>query len=73
VSRDWEYRVETLGGALRGAKPEELEALLNLAGQEGWEPAHITPHGSSGGRYWVVLRRSTVSPTSRRKRKRGWP
>lgn len=73
MSGDWEYRVEALGGALRGARTEELEALLNLAARESWEPAHILPHGSSGGRYWVVLRRSTVCSETRRKSKRGWP
>jgi hypothetical protein len=73
VSQDWEYRVESLGGAMRSAKTEELEALLNLAAQEGWKPEHILPHGSSGGRYWVVLRRSAAPAASRRKRKSGWP
>jgi hypothetical protein len=73
VNPEWEYHVESLGGALRGAKEEEMQRLLNLAAQEGWEPLHIFPHGSSGGRYWVVLRRRLEASSSRRKRERGWP
>ena len=44
-----EYRVEILGGALRGAKPEELEALLNQMGEQDWtlsERAHPAPDAS---------------------------
>lgn len=73
MNPEWEYHVESLGGALRGAKEGELQRLLNLAAEEGWEPLHILPHGSSGGRYWVVLRRRSEASSSRRKRKSGWP
>jgi Domain of unknown function (DUF4177) len=33
----WEYRVLTVGGFFKGVKDEELEALLNQLGEEGWE------------------------------------
>jgi hypothetical protein len=33
----WEYRIQTLGSTFKQAKDEELEALLNEWGEEGWE------------------------------------
>lgn len=33
----WEYRVQTVGSFWSGVKAEELEALLNEWGQDGWE------------------------------------
>ena len=35
--KQWEYRVETVGSFLGGVKAQELEALLNEWGEEGWE------------------------------------
>lgn len=32
---EWEYHVENVGGGLRAIKPEELEARLNEAAEEG--------------------------------------
>ncbi len=42
-TRQWEYRVQTVGSFLGGVKASELEALLNEWGEEGWEviDAHI--------------------------------
>jgi hypothetical protein len=33
----WEYRVQSVGGFFSGVKPQELEALLNEWGEQGWE------------------------------------
>jgi hypothetical protein len=33
----WEYRVLTVGTFFKGVKDNELEALLNQLGEEGWE------------------------------------
>lgn len=33
----WEYRLETFGSFLRGPNDEEMEAILNEWGEEGWE------------------------------------
>jgi hypothetical protein len=33
----WEYRVLTVGAFFKGVKDNELEALLNQLGEEGWE------------------------------------
>lgn len=68
MSGQWEYRVETIGGALRGAKPQELEALLNEAALEGWEPAIAMSQGANNNRYLVILRREAQD----RPRDRSW-
>lgn len=36
-TKQWEYRVQTVGSLWSGIKAEELEALLNEWGEEGWE------------------------------------
>ncbi len=33
----WEYRVFTAGSFFKGVMDEELEAMLNGLGEEGWE------------------------------------
>ena len=33
----WEYRVLTVGGFLKGVKDADLEAKLDELGEEGWE------------------------------------
>ena len=35
--KQWEYRVETVGGFWSGVKAEDLEQLLNDWGIAGWE------------------------------------
>ena len=35
--KQWEYRVQTVGGFFSGVKAEELEELLNEWGEDGWE------------------------------------
>lgn len=36
-TKKWEYRVQTFGSFFSGVKADELEALLNEWGEEGWE------------------------------------
>jgi hypothetical protein len=36
-TKQWEYRVQTVGGFWTGVKADELEQLLNEWGEEGWE------------------------------------
>ena len=36
-TKQWEYRVQTVGGFWSGVKADELEQLLNEWGVEGWE------------------------------------
>jgi hypothetical protein len=33
----WEYRVQTVGSFWSGVKADELEQLLNVWGEEGWD------------------------------------
>ena len=35
--KQWEYRVQTVGGFFRGVPAAELEGILNEWGEEGWE------------------------------------
>lgn len=68
MSAQWEYTVEVLGGALRGARPEDLAELLNLAAADGWEPHNVFLRSSNGSQLMVILRR----PVQTRSRERRW-
>ena len=35
--KQWEYRVQTIGGFFTGIKADEMEELLNEWGEDGWE------------------------------------
>lgn len=35
--KQWEYRVQTVGGFFKGVPADELEELLNEWGEDGWE------------------------------------
>ena len=37
--KQWEYRVQTVGGFFTGVKADALEELLNEWGEQGWEVA----------------------------------
>ena len=64
----WEYRVQTIGGIF-GTKDEQIEALLNEWGQEGWEATQVyTP--SQSGKVTIVARRLL---TASARRQRSWP
>jgi hypothetical protein len=36
-TKQWEYRVQTVGSFWSSVKTDELEQLLNAWGEEGWE------------------------------------
>ncbi len=65
-----EYRVEVIGSGLRGAKPEELESLLNQVAQHGWELVEVI-FKTNTSQLWVVLQRRVEGEKSR-KRSRSW-
>ncbi len=71
MSVEWEYSVETLGGGLRGARPEDLEALLNEAAEEGWEFVNALQRVASGSQLLIILRRKVEDRP--RDRSRTWP
>jgi hypothetical protein len=70
VKPQWEYWVEELGGGFRGARSDELEALLNEASAEDWELAEIAALTNSN-RLLVIMRRHLDERT--RKQQRQWP
>ncbi len=63
----WEYRVETLGSALRGLKDEEIEALLNDWGEAGWEVVSARPPTNSP-KITVIAKRQQTTSTQRQRR-----
>jgi len=65
----WEYRVESLGTFWSGPKDEQLQALLDELGEEGWEVFSIeNPPNSNKLR--IVGKRPLALPVRRR---RTWP
>ena len=59
----WEYRVMTIE-SIFGTRDEQIEALLNDWGGEGWEATQVyTPEGS--GKVTIVARRILTDRTRR--------
>jgi hypothetical protein len=65
----WEYRVETLGSFFSGAKDDQITALLNEWGEEGWEVIHLI-HLPNSEKLRVVAKRPSAHPARRPRR---WP
>ncbi len=64
----WEYRVLTIGSVF-GTKDEQIEAVLNEWGLEGWEATQVyTP--SQSGKVTIVARRLLTDSARRRA---SWP
>jgi hypothetical protein len=64
----WEYRVHTIGNIF-GTKDEQIEALLNEWGLEGWEVTHVyTP--SQSNKVTIVAKRPLTASARRRS---AWP
>ena len=68
----WEYRVEELGSTWQVAKKSELEALLNNAAEESWEPTIVTMRGS-GNRILIILRRQLERRSRAKSKTMTWP
>lgn len=62
----WEYRVETIGSVLRGAKDEKIEATLNEWGEDGWEVISARPP-TNNSKVTIVAKRVLTSATKRRR------
>ena len=61
--KQWEYRVQTIGSVF-GTKDENIEAVLNEWGNEGWEAINVyTPYGSS--KVTIVAKRPLSNATRR--------
>jgi hypothetical protein len=65
-SPQWEYRLKTFGSGLRGPKDDEVEAELNVWGEEGWEVVAIRSHEGSH-RMTVVAKRPLTTAARRRR------
>lgn len=61
----WEYRVKTLGSALREPRDSEVASLLNALAVEGWELVQATH--TSGNKLMLIVRRP-LSGSERRRR-----
>ena len=69
----WEYRVDTIGSAIKGLKDEEIEAVLNDWGEAGWEVISARPPTNSS-KITVVAKRPQTTSTLRQRRleRREW-
>jgi hypothetical protein len=65
----WEYRAESFGSAWSGLKDQDLEAVLNEWGAEGWEV--INAIALPGGNKVKLIAKRPLSERSRRQR--DWP
>ena len=67
--KQWEYRVQTIGGSVFGTRDEHIQETLNEWGSEGWEAINVyTPYGS--GKVTIVAKRPL---TDRARRLRSMP
>jgi hypothetical protein len=66
--KQWEYRVQTVGGFFLGVKADELEELLNQWGEEGWEV--VSTHIIENANKINVIARRPLTRATRRERSR---
>jgi len=62
----WEYQVMSIGSVWKGIKDEQLQAVLNELGTQGWEVASVHTPGQSPKVVIVVKRPLTVSTRRQR-------
>ena len=63
--------MEVLGGSVISAKPEDLEAMLNEAAEDGWEYLSTAPQHNSA-RLWIVLRRQGQESDRETRKSKSW-
>jgi hypothetical protein len=64
-TKQWEYRVQTIG-SIFGTKDEHIQATLDEGGTEGWEAINVyTPYGS--GKVTIVAKRQLAERARRMK------
>jgi hypothetical protein len=66
--KQWEYRVQTVGGFFSGVKTDELEELLNEWGEEGWEV--VSTHIIENANKINVIAKRPLTDRVRRERSR---
>lgn len=63
-TKQWEYRVQTVGSFWAGVKADELEQLLNEWGEEGWEV--VSTHILENANKINVIAKRSLSPATKR-------
>lgn len=64
--QQWEYRVQSVGGFFKGVPADELEALLNEWGEEGWEV--VSTHILENANKINVIAKRPLTRSTRRER-----
>jgi hypothetical protein len=60
----WEYRVQTVGSPISGAKDGQIETILNEWGVEGWEAVNVYSPSNSP-KVTMVAKRQLTAATRR--------
>jgi len=66
--KQWEYRVQTIGGFFTGIKADELEEVLNEWGEDGWEV--VATHIIENANKINVIAKRPLTDRVRRERSR---
>ena len=66
--KQWEYRVQTVGGFFSGVKADELEEMLNEWGEDGWEV--VSTHIIENANKINVIAKRPLTDRVRRERSR---
>jgi len=67
-TKQWEYRVQTVGAFFSGVKADELEYLLNEWGEDGWEV--VSTHIIENANKINVIAKRPLTDRVRRERSR---
>ena len=67
-TKQWEYRVQTVGGFFSGVKADVLEEMLNEWGEDGWEV--VSTHIIENYNKINVIAKRPLNDQVRRKRSR---
>ena len=66
--KQWEYRVQTLGGFFTGIKAGEMEDMLNDWGEDGWEV--VSTHIIENANKVNIIAKRPLTDRVRRERSR---
>ena len=66
--KQWEYRVQTVGGFFSGVKADVLEEMLNEWGEDGWEV--VSTHIIENANKVNVIAKRPLTDLTRRERSR---
>ena len=66
--KQWEYRVQIVGGFFTGIKADELEEMLNEWGEDGWEV--VSTHIIENANKVNIIAKRPLTDRIRRERSR---